>query len=148
MIYYCLIKMDEMKIIIVDDNKTFREGIKYYLEIILSHQVIGLASNGAEFLKMSNYGVADIILMDIEMPILNGIETVKKALWENQRLKFIAITGYTENAYLVDLITAGFKACVFKNNIYDNLEKAITEVLNKKSYFPEGIKIKSDNNLN
>ncbi len=131
-----------MKFIVVDDNKTFRDGIKYYLENILSHKVIGVASDGEEFLKMENTHEADIVLMDIEMPNLNGIETIKKALWENHYVKFIAITNYTDKVYLLDLISAGFKACVFKPNIYDELENAILKIIANKSCFPPGIKIK------
>ena len=130
-----------MKFIVVDDNKTFREGIKYYLECILSYEVIGVACDGEEFLKMENIHEADIILMDIEMPKLNGIEAAKKALWDNTTIKFIAITNYIDRAYLLDLISVGFKACVFKSNIYEELEEAILKVLNKKFYFPKGIKL-------
>ena len=93
-----------MKFIIVDDNKTFGDGIKYYLENILNHQVIGVAHDGEEFLKLKNSHEADIILMDIEMPKLNGIETVKKALWDSPFLKFIAVTSYKEKAYLLELL--------------------------------------------
>jgi len=57
---------------------------------------------------------------------------------------FIAITGYTKNVYLVDLILVGFKDYVFKNNIYENLEKAIAAITTKKSFFPKGIKLKCD----
>ena len=55
-----------MKIVVVDDNKIFREGIIFYLENILFHEVIGEACDGKEFLNNINYQRADIILMDIE----------------------------------------------------------------------------------
>jgi DNA-binding NarL/FixJ family response regulator len=131
-----------MKFIVVDDNKTFRDGIKFYLENILSYEVIGVASDGEEFLKMKNSHEADIILMDIDMPNLNGIETIKKALWENNRFKFIAVTSYTDKAYLLELISAGFKGCVFKSNIYDELENTIFKITANKSCFPIGIKFR------
>ena len=136
-----------MKFIVVDDNKTFRDGIKYYLENILSHEVIGVASDGKEFLKMKNNHEADIILMDIEMPNLNGIETVKKALWDNSYLKFIAVTSYTETAYLLDLLSAGFKACIFKQNVYDELENAINAVVSNQIYFPRNINLTKDKDI-
>jgi len=133
-----------MKFIVVDDNKTFRDGIKYYLENILFYQVIDVASDGKEFLISKHIHLADLILMDIEMPNFNGIETVKRALWENSFLKFIAVTNYTDKAYLIDLLGAGFKACVFKQNIYDDLENAIKAVENNKLYFPKDINITND----
>jgi DNA-binding NarL/FixJ family response regulator len=131
-----------MKFIVVDDNKTFRVGIKYFLENILNHEVIGMAEDGGEFLDMTCKYDADIILMDIEMPKLNGIETVQKALWENSHFKFIAATSYTDRAYLNELIGAGFKSCVFKTSIYDELNDAIIAVRNKQLYFPKELVIK------
>lgn len=133
-----------MKFIIVDDNNTFREGIKYYLENMLLHEVIGTASDGLEFLLIKNIHEADIILMDIEMPNMNGIETVKKALWGNSNLKFIAITDYTDKAYLLELIGAGFRSCVFKSNIYEGLKEAISSVMNNKLFFPDDINLNND----
>ncbi len=130
-----------MKFIVVDDSKTFREGIKFYLENMLHHEVIDMLSDGLEFLQFKNKYDADIIIMDIEMPHLNGIETVKKAIWDNQYLKFIAVTSYTDKAYLDELISAGFKSCVFKSNIYDELDQAIEMVMNQKYSFPNDINL-------
>ncbi|NOQ23851.1 MAG: response regulator [Bacteroidales bacterium] len=133
-----------MKIIVVDDNKTFREGIKFYLKNMLLHNVIATAADGLEFLQLKNLNEADIILMDIEMPNMNGVETVKKALWRNSNLKFIAVTDYTDKAYLLELIGAGFKSCVFKSNIYEGLKEAITSVMNNELFFPEDMNLKHD----
>ena len=130
-----------MKLIVVDDNKTFRDGIIFYLENVLNHKVIATAENGEEFLQLDNIHDADIILMDVEMPKLNGIEATKKALWDNCFLKIIAITSYTEKAYLTELLHAGFKACVFKSEVYDKLELAIAELMDNKIYFPKEIKL-------
>lgn len=130
-----------MNFIIVDDNITFRDSLQFFIETSLKQNVIGIFSDGLEFLENSNNHLADIILMDIEMANLNGIDAVKKALWENPFLKFIAITSYTERAYLLDLLDAGFKGCVFKTKIFDELEKAIYEVNNGNYYFPDDIKI-------
>ncbi len=132
-----------MKFIVVDDSKTFREGIKFYLENMLGHEVIKMVGDGLEFLELKNKCDADIIIMDIEMPHLNGIETVKKSMWDNQYLKFIAVTNYTDKAYLNELIEAGFKSCVFKANIHDELQDAINSVKNNKLFFPKGINLQN-----
>jgi DNA-binding NarL/FixJ family response regulator len=133
--------MAYLNFIIVDDNDIFRSGIKFYLEKMLSHNVIQEFGNGEDFLKSTNYNKADIILMDIEMPKINGIQAAKNILWEFPELKIIAITNYQEKAYLNTLIKAGFKGCVFKNNIYDDLEIAIKSVMRNQMFFPENIKI-------
>ena len=129
-----------MKLILVDDNKAFREGIKFYLECILHHEVIGMASNGKEFLDLNNKLEADAILMDIEMPLMNGIEATKLALWEWEGLKVIAITNYRHMAYLKDLILAGFRACIFKDKFYDEFDNTIFRVLEGDLVFPKNIK--------
>jgi len=142
--YFWNSSFDAMKIIIVDDNKTFRESLKYYLENILLHEVIEMLGDGIELIKNENSHKVDIILMDIEMPLLNGIETAKRALYENPALKIIAITNYSDQAYLLDLISAGFKACVFKNNIYNDLEIAFSKLTLNKMYFPKNIMLIDD----
>lgn len=130
-----------MKLIVVDDNKTFREGFKYYVENLLNHEVIGEASNGFELLKLNNKQLADVIIMDIEMPDMNGIEAAKEVLSEMNTLKLIAITSYTDKVYLRELLNAGFRACIFKDNIYNEFEDALDRVMNNRLKFPIKIKI-------
>jgi DNA-binding NarL/FixJ family response regulator len=137
--YFWYLNKKALKIIIVDDSNVFKESIKYYLEKMLSHEVINMAGNGVEFLKIEDSYEADVILMDIEMPLLNGFETAKRALYENPALKLIAVTNYSDRVYLVDLISAGFKACIFKSNIYQELEKVFSKLHSKKLCFPKNI---------
>jgi DNA-binding NarL/FixJ family response regulator len=77
--------------------------------------------------------------MDIQMPEMNGITVAKKALWEMHELKIIAITMYRDKAYLKELIEAGFKGCVFKSRIYDDLPVALERVMEQKIYYPDDI---------
>ena len=135
-----------MKVIIVDDNKIFRESLKYFLENMFSYEVIEMANDGTEFLSIENTHEADAILMDIEMPNINGIEAAKMALYDQPWLKFIAITNYSDRAYLMDLLSAGFKGCVFKNNIYEELNEALSKLSNNQSHFPKDIMIINKNN--
>ena len=130
-----------LKILLVDDNKIFRKGIKFYIENILQYDVIEECTNGEEFLNSENIINANIILMDIEMPKINGIEASKKALWKMPTLKILAITNYKDKAYLTELIGAGIKGCVFKDDIYNELEKAIRTILAGDIYYPEDIKL-------
>jgi DNA-binding NarL/FixJ family response regulator len=134
--------MERLKIFIVEDNKSFREGIILYLEKTLNHQVCGYASDGMKFLeqKEKHYS-ADVILMDIQMPNLNGILATKRYLLANHTQKVIAVTAFQTNVGLLQLISAGFKACVFKNRIYEELPDAIDAVINGKRYYPKSLKM-------
>lgn len=130
-----------MKLIIIDDNSQFRSDLKYYLEEQLKMEVIGEASSGEEFLTMETIHHADIILMDIVMQQLNGIETTKKILRQLSHLKIIAITMHIEQVFHIELIKAGFKGCVYKTDIFDNIENAIQDVHQGHLFFPTKLKL-------
>lgn len=133
-----------MNIIIVDDNKEFRESLTLLIQNKLGYSVVATFSDGIKFYKnLYNYE-ADVILMDISMPGDDGYETTKKVFWEKPNLKIIAITMFTEKAYLQKLIEAGFKGCVYKSKIYSELKQAIDEVYNGNLFFPNNI-IPNDN---
>jgi DNA-binding NarL/FixJ family response regulator len=132
--------MSLIKVIVVDDSVMFREGLKFYLEKILFYQVIAEASNGDEFLKLPDKHLADVILMDIEMPVLNGIDAVLKDPDSNLK-KIIAITSFEEKIYLSKLFESGFKGYINKKNIYTDLKNAILCVVEGKFFVPESIKI-------
>ena len=125
-----------MRVLIVDDNPQFRESLEIYVTMRLGYEIIGSFKNAFEFLESKELHSANIILMDIELPEMDGIEATKKALWKRHDLNVIAVTNYQDKAYLDALINAGFKACVFKNNVFDELDIAIKKVLKKRLYFP------------
>ena len=123
----------------VDDNVQFRTNLKKYIESDLGCSVIAEASNGREFLELLNTEVPDIILMDIAMDEMDGIEATKRALWINHNLKIVAITMHTEKVYLLQLIETGFKGCVFKPDIFYHLPTALKIVMKGELYIPEKI---------
>lgn len=129
-----------MKIFLVDDNQQFRENLRLYLEGHLGFEVIGEACDGDSFLANLQPS-ADVILMDINMPGINGLEAAKKGTWKNSNLKIIAVSQYKDNVDLQQLIGVGFKGFVSKTNLFTDLQKAVTTVMNGGYYFPEEIKV-------
>ena len=127
-------------IIIVDDHKLFREGLKFFLENSLGYEIIAEASNGKEFLSLPNLGETNIVLLDMRMPEMGGVEAAEKALYDYNYLKIIAITMFKDDAYLRQLLEVGFKGCVFKGDIYAEIGEAIETVLQLGYYFPKNIK--------
>lgn len=119
-----------MKLIIVDDNREFRENLRFFLEHKLNHRVIAEASSGEEFLAFNETIIreADIILMDIMMNQISGIETTKRITWLHFNLKIIAVTMHIEKVYLEQIIEAGFKGFVLKTSIFNTLENALNDV--------------------
>lgn len=133
--------MRKLKTIIVDDVQTMHQALREFVEIELDCEVIGEAYNGKELLNLENIYLADIILLDIEMPEMDGIEAAKLVLWKYPFLKIIAITMYQDRVYLQNLISAGFKGCVFKQNIFGELDRAIDVVTKGKMFYPKNIKM-------
>ncbi len=134
-----------MNLIIVDDNEMFREFLRDFLTNKLQHLVIAEATSGEEFLKLENIHDADIILMDIDMQLVNGLVATKKILYLHSKLKVIAITLLIEEIFLEQLLEIGFKGCVFKTDIFEKLQTALYEVNHDRLFYPENIKIDNFN---
>ena len=129
------------KIILVDDQPIFREGLKLYLENELGHTIIAEANNGKEFLQLSNIHKADIIIMDIEMPEINGLEASKIILDRFSYLKIIAITMYQDKAYLKDLVERGIRGFIHKSAAFENVNEVMDMVYENQFSFPDNLEV-------
>ncbi|GAB7088877.1 MULTISPECIES: response regulator transcription factor [Marinifilum] len=129
--------MEENKVIIVDDHKMFRSGLRFLLSNIPNITVIGEASNGKEFLKMAENETIDIALMDINMPEMNGIEATRIAMEKYPDLKVIVLSMHGEEEYYDQMLDAGVKGFLLKNSDADELIAAIEAVIAGKSYFSQ-----------
>jgi DNA-binding NarL/FixJ family response regulator len=130
-----------MNIYLVDDHLEFRKSLKLYLTLGLKYTVVGEADNGRDFLSDKRMHYADIVLMDINMPNLNGICATKLSIWDKSNLKIIAITMSCDNYGLNEIIGAGFKGFVCKDNIFNELNTALNRVIQGQLYFPDNMKI-------
>lgn len=130
-----------MNIILVDDNEDFRANIQFFLEKKLGYQVIGSFADGASFFNSLDKLNPDIVLMDISMPGLDGYAITKRINWEYTHYHVIAVTMYKDITYLQKLIEVGFKGCVYKSDVYSDLQKAIESVMNGKFFWPNGIEL-------
>jgi len=135
-------------IFIVDDHELFRDGLKLVLSQLNPDFKISEASNGQEFLTGLRTAVPDIVLMDINMPVLNGRETTRRALEEHPNLKVIAVTMFGEENYYMQMIEAGVKGIILKKSGKFELEQAIQEVLEGGNYFSQEIMQKMAIRLN
>jgi DNA-binding NarL/FixJ family response regulator len=128
---------EKIQVIIVDDNPIFLEAISSYLSKQEKYEVLAEFTSGPSLLEaLDNYD-PDLILLDIEMPWLNGMETAKRLNAHGMRLKLIAITMYYDGIYIKKLIEAGFMGFVNKNNVTENLSGVIDTVMKGELAFPE-----------
>ena len=132
--------INQIKIAVVDDHHFYRRKLVNFLNTNPEFNVIYDAENGLAFLDHLNITIPDITIIDVKMPVLNGIETIKRAMQFNQHLKFIALTMYEERDYIYKLIDAGAKGIMFKNSSLDELVRSILEVHSNNSYFSYKIK--------
>jgi DNA-binding NarL/FixJ family response regulator len=126
-----------VRLIIVDDHEIFRSGLKMVLSKLSYVKVVGEAGNGQEFLKMLKSTPCDMVMMDIEMPVMNGIDATKKALEVNPNLHVISLTMFTDDDYVQSMIDAGVKGFLVKNINKAMLDKAITTVSSGGNYYSE-----------
>jgi DNA-binding NarL/FixJ family response regulator len=131
--------MKPFKVILVDDNQVFRSALKKLLMAEYNAEIIGEASGADELKQINDWLSADIIFMDIMMPGVDGITLAKEILWIKPQLRIIAITMHVDKVYLYSLLGAGFKGCIFKNNLYNELYIAFETVMSGKLFFPKDI---------
>ncbi|MGE4288284.1 MAG: response regulator transcription factor [Salinivirgaceae bacterium] len=132
-----------MRILLVDDNEAFRKSLKTFLEGEYQYTVVGEMADGKEFLDAETVD-ADVVLMDINMPGINGLLATKKRLWMAPHLKIIAVSQHQYDIDLELLIGSGFKGFVSKTNLYDDLQPALLKVKAGLFSFPADIKIAHD----
>jgi DNA-binding NarL/FixJ family response regulator len=128
---------DTIKIVIVDDHEIFRNGLKMILGRLKHIDIVGEAANGQEFLALIKHTACDVVLMDIEMPVMNGIEATSAAMKENPELKIIALTMFQEDDYIQSMMDAGVKGFLIKNVGKETLDKAILTVYRGGTYYSE-----------
>lgn len=127
----------KLKIIVVDDHEFFRKGLVFVLAKMKFVEVTGEATNGQEFLDMLDTQEVDIVLMDINMPNMDGVEATQKALAKRPDLKIVALSSHQDEAYLETMIEAGVKGFLLKNIDKDILNRALLAIAQDKPFFSE-----------
>lgn len=127
--------MDIFKLVIVDDHIIFRKGLHTILNEIGIIKVMAEASNASELFEILKKQEIDVILMDINMPGIDGIEATKKVLNKYPNTKVIALTMHEEIGYFNKMMEAGAKGFLLKKTTKDELEEAIQTVMNGENYF-------------
>lgn len=128
-------KQGKLNIVIVDDHKMFRNGIKLLIEVENIGNIVAEAENGQEFLDILETQKPDLVLMDIDMPIMNGIEATQKAIEKYPDLKILALSMFGDEKYYTQMIQAGAKGFILKKSGKYELEKSIWEIANGECYF-------------
>lgn len=123
----------------VDDHSLFREGLKFLLSNCDFVSEIEESENGRTFLGKLEKSIPDLVLMDIQMPEIDGITASRMALEKYPDLKIIALSMFAEEEYYTKMIDVGVKGFLLKNSQFEDVQKAIVEVSEGNNFFSQEI---------
>lgn len=126
--------MEKINVMIADDHSLIREGLKQLLEFDGTIKVVGEASNGVECLDKLNTYSPDVLLLDINMPEMNGIEVLEKMKDANSKIKVLILTVHNEMDYLMKAVEIGVDGYILKDSESSELKKAISAVKDGENY--------------
>lgn len=131
--------MDKMKIILVDDHQIVRDGIKSLLSDSPSIEIIGEAQTAYEFFNLIKNQIPDIVLLDISLPTMSGIEVSKILSSDYPKVKKLILSMYTSEDFIFNALKAGINGYLPKNTTRGELLRAIHEIYNGDEYFSKSI---------
>jgi len=128
-----------IKVIIADDHQLFREGLVNLLANSDEVEIVAKAENGKDAIEKAEKYMPDLILMDIGMPIINGVEATQILHSKHPGLKIIALSMHSDKHYIKGMLEAGASGYLLKNSTYNQLLDAIKTVYGGKKYLSEQI---------
>lgn len=128
-----------IRVLLGDDHKIVREGLRSILENELHMEVVGQGEDGRTVVELAKKLQPDIVIMDISMPDLNGIEATRQILAGFPKIKIIALSMYSDKRYISEMLSAGASGYLLKHCALDELERAIQTVLAHKTYISPDI---------
>lgn len=129
--------MEKRSIVIVDDHRLFRQGLKLMIQEFDRFEIIGEASNGVEFLDFIEHSKPDLVIMDINMPEMNGIEATRRALKKYPDLSIMVLSMLGEEDYYNELVEIGVKGFLLKSSDPDELINGINRIADGAVYFSQ-----------
>ena len=126
--------MKKIKVLVVDDHTLVRDGIRALLSLAADIEVVGEASDGKAALQKVRQLAPDVVLMDLAMPTMGGLEATRRIRREFSGTKVLALTQYDDSEYVIPIIEAGARGFITKNAAFSELASAIQAVYNGDSF--------------
>lgn len=131
--------MSSIRILLADDHGIVRKGLRLFLEQHPGMEVVGEAADGREAVRLAGELHPEIVIMDISMPALNGIEATAQIVKNNPRTGVIILSMHSDEGYLVRTLTAGAKGYLLKESAEADLIRAIQAVAKSRPFFSPAI---------
>ena len=126
-----------IKVLLVDDHTVLRDGLRFLLEAEGDIQIIGAAANGQEAVEEATRNCPDVVMMDISMPVMNGIEATKQICAICENTKVVILSMYHTNDYIQRALDAGAAGYLLKDSAGTELVAAIRTLHDGKPYFSQ-----------
>ncbi len=136
--------MSMIKILLADDHKIVIDGLKLILSSNDQFEVIGEVENGQEVLDFLEKNHVHIVVLDINMPVMDGITCAKRIKASHPNVKVIILTMYAQKSFIEEIIQIGIDGCLLKNNTGKELADAIDRVHSGRSYYDQIQSFSSD----
>ena len=129
----------QISVLLVDDHTMVRQGLRALLEAEADLSVVGEAENGRQALEMAKRLQPDVVVMDIAMPALNGLEATRQINTQNPKSKVVILSSYSDDEYVQQLTDAGASGYLVKQTAGQDLTMAIREARRGKTFFSPAI---------
>lgn len=126
--------MSKIRVLIVDDHAMFREGIRSLLQGHDDVEVVGEATQGREAIEMVHQLTPQVVLMDIAMPVMGGLEATRRIQKESPNTRVLALTQYEDSEYILSMLKSGAKGYIAKTATASELVAAIRTVHKRESF--------------
>jgi two-component system response regulator NreC len=126
--------LKKIRVLIVDDHTLIRDGICALLALVSDVEVVGEASNGKEALEKVKDLYPDVVLMDLTMPVMGGLEATRRIRKEFPTVKVLVMTQYDDSDYVIPVIEAGARGFITKMSAFSELSSAIQSVYSGESF--------------
>src|ERR1044072_7756331 len=131
--------MNNLRIILAEDHETIRDGLKLLVNSRSDMEVVGEADNGRTALQLAEEFSPDVVVMDISMPELNGLQATKKLKDKSPQIKVLILTRHSEPGYLQELLQAGASGYVLKQSKSEELIRSILAVAAGQTYLDPAV---------
>ena len=126
--------METMKVVICDDQEIVRDGLALLLKLDREIEVVGLAQNGAEAVALVGRIMPDLVLMDLKMPVMNGIEATRQIRAAYPATKVLVLTTYDDDEWVFDAVRAGASGYLLKDTPREEVIEAVKGTIAGKTY--------------
>jgi len=130
---------DRVRILLADDHAILRQGLKLILSAHADLEVVGEAANGRDAVALAEKLQPDIVLLDVQMPELNGIEATKKMVAANSRIRILVLSMHKEAIYVREILRAGARGYILKDAIDTELLDAVRSVAKGDGYLSPAV---------